>query len=82
MEKYNEEHYNQLKELIFEIGEFYEGNDWVFVKKYALRYSHPSARTLFSTRDDYTKKQSLNKIEEKLIQEYFDKYNILLEIKK
>lgn len=81
MEDNNKKFYENIKELMFEIGEFYKGDDWLFVKKYIVRYSRPSSRTLLSTRNENTKKHSLNDIEKKLIQDYYNKYKILLELK-
>ena len=47
---------NKAKELADEIGEFYEGKDWLVVKKYILKYLNPNYRRSFSTRDEKTKK--------------------------
>ena len=76
-----EEKYNNILELMLEIGEYYKENNWLFVKKYVLRYSNPEVRKLLSTRHHYTKKHTLNENEIKLIEDYYKKTNIKLELK-
>jgi hypothetical protein len=76
-----EEKYNDILALMLEIGEYYKEDNWLFVKKYTLRYSNPEARKLLSTRHHYTKKHILNKNETKLIEDYYKKTNITLELK-
>ena len=68
----------QIEEIMYEIGDVYKGNDWLVVKKYMLKYSHPTHRKKFSTRDPKTKKHSINDYEENLIYIYYQKYNIRL----
>ena len=62
-----EQHLQTIKELLDEILEFYEDDNWLVVKKYILRYSHPDVRKHFSTRDHKTKKHMLNDFEKQLI---------------
>tara|TARA_Y100000592_G_scaffold26616_1_gene42127 strand:+ start:128 stop:388 length:261 start_codon:yes stop_codon:yes gene_type:complete len=73
-----EEKYNSLLELMYEIGEYYKEDNWLFVKKYIIRYSNPEARKILSTRHSYTKKHTLNENEIKLIKDYKDKMGIEL----
>lgn len=68
----------KVEDVMFEIGDVYNGNDWLVVKKYMLRYCHPSIRKNFSTRDIKTKKHTINEYEEVLIDKYYHKYNIRL----
>lgn len=65
-------------EIVKEIGEVYKGNDWLIVKKYLMRYLHPTLRRNFSTRNDKSKKHSLNEYEKNLIEEYYKLYGIRL----
>ena len=44
--------------------------EWMEVKKYLLRSLPAEMRSLFSTRDSHSKKQSLNSFEECLIHYY------------
>ena len=62
-----DQHLQTIKELIDEILEFYKDNNWLIVKKYVLRYSHPDIRKYFSTRNIKTKKHTLNDFEKQLI---------------
>ena len=62
-----DQHLQTIKELIDEILEFYKDNNWLIVKKYVLRYSHPDIRKYFSTRNSKTKKHTLNDFEKQLI---------------
>lgn len=64
--------------LLDELLEFYDGDDWLVVKKYILRYSHPDIRKKFSTRNAITKKHTLNEFEKKLIKYCFDTYKVNL----
>ena len=68
----------KINELIEEIGEYYDGEDWLIIKKYLLRYLNPEIRKNFSTRDHKTKKHIINKYEEDIINLYYKKYNIKL----
>jgi hypothetical protein len=65
----------EILDIMSEIGEVYEGNDWLVVKKYILRYSHPSLRKRFSTRHIKTKKHIINEYEQSLIDKYYQLYN-------
>tara|TARA_Y100001958_G_C20690370_1_gene201044 strand:+ start:199 stop:477 length:279 start_codon:yes stop_codon:yes gene_type:complete len=76
-----EEKYNKILNLMLEIGEFYKKDDWMFVKKYAIRYSHPDDKKILSTRHSYTKKHKLNDVEKRLIEDYYKSTNIKLELK-
>lgn len=70
----------KINELISEIAAVYSGNDWLVVKKYILKYLAPSAKTKFSTRNNSSKKHTLNDFELNLIDKYYQKYNIRLEL--
>lgn len=74
----NEEIRNKLETLATEIGEVYKGEDWLVVKKYILKFSSPNHRKFFSTRDNRTKKQTLNEFEKSLIDFYENKFGIRL----
>ena len=76
----NEEIRKKLEELIIEIGEVYDGSDWLVVKKYILKFSSPKHRKFFSTRDHKTKKQTLNDFELSLIDFYENKFKTRLYI--
>tara|TARA_B100001989_G_C24550059_1_gene473796 strand:- start:3234 stop:3491 length:258 start_codon:yes stop_codon:yes gene_type:complete len=71
----------KIFELIEELFEFYEEDDWLKVKKYLLRYLHPDLRKLFSTRHAKTKKHSLNNFEKDLIDKCQNIYNRKLILK-
>ena len=75
------DHKEKIEELLQEIIEVYEGDNWLTVKKYILRYSHPDIRKHFSTRHHYTKKHTLNNFELELISFCKEKYGIDLELK-
>ena len=45
-------------------------DNWIDMKKYLLKSIPPKSRKIFSTRDQYTKKQSVNDIELKIINYY------------
>jgi hypothetical protein len=70
----------KINELISEIADVYKGNDWLVVKKYILKYLDPAVKTKFSTRHYISKKHSLNEFELDLIDKYYQKYNIRLEL--
>lgn len=70
----------KAKELADEIGDVYQGNDWLVVKKYVLKYLNPNYRRRFSTRDEKTKKHSINDFENRLISYYQQKFNVRLEL--
>jgi len=63
----NENHFQIIKDLCEELLEFYNDNDWLVVKKYIVRYSHPDVRKHFSTRHPKTKKHILNNFEKSLV---------------
>ena len=76
----NQEIKQKIEELITEIGEVYDGRDWLVVKKYMLKFSSPKYRKFFSTRDHKSKKQTLNKFEISLIDFYENKFGTRLYI--
>ncbi len=67
-------------ELADEIGDVYQGNDWLVVKKYILKYLNPTYRRRFSTRDEKTKKHTINDFENSLINYYQQQFNVRLEL--
>lgn len=77
----DETHFYKITDLIEELIEFYNENDWLVVKKYVLRYSHPDVRRHFSTRHDKTKKHTLNEFEKSLINYCSNTYDIHLKLK-
>ena len=72
----NEKQKNEILELLDELMEYYEDNNWLIVKKYILRYSHPDTRKNFSTRHIKTKKHTLNSFEKSIISFCKEKYDI------
>ena len=70
----------KAEELIDEIGDVYQGDDWLVVKKYILKYLNPTYRRRFSTRDEKTKKHIINDFENHLIDYYQKKFNVRLEL--
>ena len=69
-----------INELIEEISSVYDGDDWLIVKKYLLKYLHPQARKLFSTRNNKTKKHTITDFDKKIINIYEDKTGIKLKL--
>jgi hypothetical protein len=67
-----------IKDLLEDISEYYKENDWLVIKKFLLRYSHPSIRKNFSTRHEKTKKHTLNKYELEIINYYNTKHGVRL----
>jgi hypothetical protein len=67
-----------VEELIKEIGDVYEGNDWLVVKKYILKYSHPTVRKNFSSRDSRTKKHTISSFDQEVIDMYYKIFDIRL----
>ncbi len=65
----------KILELVEELFIYYKEDDWLKVKKYLVRYLHPTIRTLFSTRNSKSKKHQLNSFEENLIDIIYLKYN-------
>jgi len=57
----------EILELLSEILPLYDGDDWIKIKKYVVRYSNPNTRKLFSTRHVKTKKHTLNAFEKSLL---------------
>jgi hypothetical protein len=74
-------HKEIIVELLEEILEFYHEEDWLIVKKYILRYSHPDVRKYFSTRNQKSKKHCLNEFEKYLVSYCKDNYNKNLVLK-
>jgi hypothetical protein len=68
----------KIEELILEIGAFYEGNDWLVVKKYILKYLHPTIRKNFSTRNAKTKKHTLSLYDKEVIDLYYEHFKVRL----
>jgi len=75
-----EKQIENILELLEELLEFYEGDNWLIVKKYILRYSRPECRKNFSTRHHKSKKHALNDFEKKLINYCQTNYNIKLKL--
>lgn len=71
---------DKVLELIDDIAEFYKDDNWLTVKKFLLRYSHPEARKNFSTRHDKTKKHTINTYEQSIINYYEEKYSVRLKL--
>ena len=57
-------------------------DSWTVVKKELLKFFTPEERKCFSTRDPYTKAQSLNAFEEHLIEKWVQLTGTRLIIKK
>ena len=57
-----------------------DSNDWMNFKKVMLRTIPPKMRKKFSTRHPITKKQTLNEFEKKIIDAYYRKTGIMLEL--
>lgn len=74
------EKYKILLDLMLELGEYYKDDNWLFIKKYIVRYANPEARKLLSTRHFYTKKHTLNENEVSLINDYEKNTNIKLKL--
>ena len=70
----------QVLELIHDIAEFYKEDNWLTVKKFLVRYSHPKLRKNFSTRHDKTKKHTINTYEQNIINYYKEKYSVRLRL--
>lgn len=73
-----EDIHEDIIELLDEILQYYEENNWLVVKKYILKYINPELRKLFSTRHVKTKKHILNKFEKQII--IFCKHNYDIEL--
>lgn len=73
-------HKESIIELLEEIIEFYKEDNWLIVKKYILRYSHPDIRKHFSTRHYKTKKHTLNCFEKSFICFCLNNYNLTLRL--
>ena len=57
-------------------------DSWTIVKKELLKFFTPEERKCFSTRDPYTKAQSLNEFEERLIEKWAKLTGMKLILKK
>lgn len=75
MKNIHDKHKEIIIELLEEILEFYREEDWLVIKKYILRYSHPDVRKHFSTRNQKSKKHCLNEFEKCLMIYCKDNYN-------
>ena len=80
-ESIDSSHRDSIIELLEEIIEFYKEDNWLTIKKYILRYSHPDIRKYFSTRHSKTKKHTLNFFEESFIKFCLDNYSVHLKLK-
>ena len=76
-----EYHIEKILELIEELIEFYHDDDWLVVKKYLLRHTHPKIRKNFSTRHPKSKKHTLNKFEIELLKYCQEKFEVSLKLK-
>ena len=81
-ENIKSEHKEKIIELIEELLEVWSENNWLTIKKYIVRYSHPDIRKYFSTRHHYTKKHTLNDFEKDLIDFCKKEYNIEFVLRK
>jgi len=70
----------KIVELLEDLSEYYEDNNWLVVKKFLLKYLHPDIRKNFTTRHPKTKKHSLNEFEKQVIEYYYDNYRVRLEL--
>ena len=70
----------KIVELLEDLSEYYEDNNWLVVKKFLLKYLHPDLRKNFTTRHPKTKKHSLNEFEKQVIKYYYDNYKVRLEL--
>ena len=70
----------KIIELLEDLSEFYKEDNWLTVKKFLLKYLHPDIRKKFSTRNDKTKKHTLNKFEKSIIDYYYQSYSIRLKL--
>jgi len=70
----------KISELLEDLNEYYKEDNWLTVKKFLLKYLHPDIRKKFSTRHHKSKKHSLNKFEDKLIEYYYNEYNVRLKL--
>tara|TARA_Y100000034_G_scaffold123330_1_gene169929 strand:- start:526 stop:795 length:270 start_codon:yes stop_codon:yes gene_type:complete len=72
-----------IDRVLHEVGIFIGGgctfDDWITVKKHALRCLPSKLRRHFSTRCPKTKVQRLNSFEKQLIISLEDRFNIILE---
>ena len=80
--KFNEKTIKEkARSLVDELMAYYEDDNWLVVKKYILRYSHPDVRKKFTTRHKDSKKHTLNEFEKDLIRYCNDIYNIKLKLR-
>lgn len=78
----NSDHREKILELIDELTEVWDDDNWLVLKKYIVRYSHPEIRKYFSTRHHHTKKHTLNTFELSLIDFCKSEYNLSLVLRK
>lgn len=71
-----EDHREKIIELAEELLEVWSDDNWLTIKKYIVRYSHPDIRKYFSTRHHHTKKHTLNDFEKSLISYFKSKYEV------
>lgn len=67
-------------ELLEDLNEYYSDNNWLIVKKFLLKFLHPDIRKNFTTRNQKTKKHTLNNFEKEIIEYYYDRFDIRLEL--
>jgi hypothetical protein len=70
----------KIIELLEDLNEYYKGNNWLIVKKFLLKFLHPDVRKNFTTRNQKTKKHTLNNFEKEIIIYYYDRFDIRLEL--
>lgn len=75
-----DKHRIKIEELVDEIGDVYEGNDWLVVKKYLMKYLDPRIRKLFSTRNSKSKKHTISDFDQKIIDIYYHKFGVRLKL--
>lgn len=79
-EDISEDHKEKIIDLLEELIEFYHEDNWLVIKKYILRYSHPDIRKYFSTRNFKTKKHTLNLFEKSFIKFCLNNYSLNLKL--
>jgi len=73
---------NKLVELAIDLGVRCDVYSWIDLKKIVLVSIPSGDRKKFSTRDPHTKKQKLNSLELKIIDNYKKKTGVCLEVPK
>ena len=70
----------EILELSIELGPKCEVTSWMELKKILLLSLPAGERSLFSTRHPETKKQSLNELERRILDNYEKKTGVKLEV--